>query len=146
RSRRGIFVTLQFLVLEVDSGAVTFANGGHPPFFWLRRREGKVSRRRKATGLPLGINAGAEYREGKLLLGPGDLLLCCTDGLLEARGSRGEAYGRSRLERVLLRRGRGGNELVQAIVKDLEGFTGDMPQRDDITLLALEWACDGKPD
>ncbi len=83
----GIFVTLQFLVLEVNSGVVTFANGGHPPFFWLRRREGKVSRRRKAMGLPLGISADAEYREGRLALGPGDLLLFCTDGLLEARGS-----------------------------------------------------------
>ncbi len=52
-------------------------------------------------GLLLGVNAGAQYREQRVLLGPGDVLALTTDGLTEARrwsgGSRDSNGGGGRV-------------------------------------------------
>ena len=57
-------------------------------------------------GLPLGIDALPAYEDLELELGPGDLLVGFTDGLVEAR-REGEMFGLERLGPGRLRGGRG---------------------------------------
>ena len=52
-------------------------------------------------GVALGIEEGRRYGSRLLELDPGDTLVFCTDGILEARALTGEVYGVSRLTACL---------------------------------------------
>jgi serine phosphatase RsbU (regulator of sigma subunit) len=47
--------------------------------------------------LPLGLNRDERYESQTVVLAPGDRLIFYTDGLLEARNSKGELFGFERL-------------------------------------------------
>jgi len=72
------FATAVFLVLNRNSGELTYVNAGHnaPIIFDSGSRTSL-----EATGLPLGLFAGTEYKVRKAVLNPGGTLLIFTDGL-----------------------------------------------------------------
>ena len=74
-----------------------------------------------------------------LALSRGDVLLLHTDGVNEATDANGEEFGLERLRTTLQAAAPRG---AQAVVDDLEAavkaFVGEVPQNDDITLIAIE--------
>jgi serine phosphatase RsbU (regulator of sigma subunit) len=87
----GHFATALFLVLDRDSGALTFVNAGHnPPILYgpaspAPGRHGPATTTLlEATGTPLGLFADATYATGKAVVHPGDTLLLYTDGLTDS--------------------------------------------------------------
>ncbi|MDB6080545.1 MAG: protein serine/threonine phosphatase, partial [Akkermansiaceae bacterium] len=75
----------------------------------------------------------------ELHLGPGDCLLFYTDGVKEAIDASGDEYGMERLRKAfLIGAPEGAQASVRAVEKDLAEFTGDSPQMDDVTLVAIE--------
>ena len=74
-----------------DTGLLTYVNAGHN---WpvLRRASGVVERL-AAGGLPLGIKPDASYESANTVLGPGDVLLIFTDGVVEAKTAKGKNSG-----------------------------------------------------
>jgi serine phosphatase RsbU (regulator of sigma subunit) len=127
------FVTAFMAVLS--GGELRYANAGHlPPL--LMRANGPVAPL-EGHGLPLGIDAGAQYDERTLTLEPGDLLYGYTDGLTEAR-RHGEMLGVERLREALdAHRASAGSvdELVGAIHEAVRGWAGILV--DDSTALAV---------
>ncbi len=55
------------------------------------RRTGQVERL-DAPGVVIGLQPGADYDAGQILLESGDVLKSFTDGVTEAMGFRGERY------------------------------------------------------
>ena len=89
--------------------------------------------------MPLGLMPGMLYEEKETILEPGDGVLLCTDGLVEAHNPQGEMFGTPRLRDILSERSEGGNGLSAALMEELESFTGEGgEQEDDITLLTLK--------
>ena len=86
----------------VADGALRWANAGHAPPALLRPVGEEAL---KATGVPLGVEAGARYSEHETPFGPGDVLFASTDGLIEARRD-GSFFGEQRLRIVLAEHGR----------------------------------------
>ena len=127
------FVTAFMAILR--EGELRYANAGHlPP---LLMRAGGETAPVQARGLPLGIDADAEYEEHTLALEPGDLLYAYTDGLTEAR-RHGEMLGEVRLTEALdAQRGAGGSveELIGAVHEAVRGWAGILV--DDSTALAV---------
>jgi len=77
-----------------------------------------------------------EQKESTLL--PGDDVLFCTDGLVEAHDPRGEMFGTPRLQSLLSQISEGGKGLGTILIEELGRFTGEgQEQEDDITLLTL---------
>jgi serine phosphatase RsbU (regulator of sigma subunit)/integral membrane sensor domain MASE1/anti-sigma regulatory factor (Ser/Thr protein kinase) len=76
-------VTLLYFVYDPDTGAVRFANAGHPPALLI----GNGETRYLGGGLapPLGVLADWTYAEVTQDLRPGATLLLYTDGLVERR-------------------------------------------------------------
>lgn len=112
----------------VGRDGVRYANAGHlSPL--LVRAGGQVAEV-EGRGLPLGVARETRYDQRTLLLGPGDLVLGFTDGLIEAR-SGGELFGSDRLGGALERAahaGLGAQEIVRALhaeVRDWAGVVGD---------------------
>jgi phosphoserine phosphatase RsbU/P len=122
-------------VLEPATGRLSYTNAGHNPPL-LVRADGAVEEL-AATGVPLGLLPQAPYQAGVAELGPGDLLVLYTDGLVEACGPDGEEYGQERLKEAC-RRHRGEAELAalaEALEGDLETFAGGVPFADDRTIV-----------
>jgi Stage II sporulation protein E (SpoIIE) len=123
------FVTC--LVLRIAAnGETTVSNAGHlAPY-----RDGQELP--VAGSLPLGLSASAVYDELTFRLHENETLNLFTDGIVEARNSRGELFGFERLSAMLA-----GRPEVATIVDAAEGFG----QQDDITAISITRHAVGEP-
>jgi len=130
-----MFVTCFYAVLEQESGRLRFANAGHDcPY--LGTPAGEVEELR-ARGMPLGLMPGMAYEEKEATLGPGDTALLYSDGLAEAHDPEREMFGFPRVKGLTGSR-RTGHDLIDALLSELDRFTGPgWEQEDDITLVTL---------
>ncbi|HEX4760902.1 MAG TPA: SpoIIE family protein phosphatase [Thermoleophilaceae bacterium] len=130
-----MFVTCFYAVLERGSGRLSFANAGHDVPY-LGTPDGEVHELR-ARGMPLGLMPGMGYEEAEIQLGPGDTALLYSDGLAEAHDPEKEMFGFPRVKGLTGER-KAGQELIDLLLSELEGFTGrDWEQEDDITLVTV---------
>ena len=82
-ARSGSFVTVFHAQLNVETAELRYVDAGHGQVF-LRRANGTIELL-QPWGLPIGVVASEEYREGSVTLQPGDVLVIYSDGLTEAR-------------------------------------------------------------
>jgi serine phosphatase RsbU (regulator of sigma subunit) len=89
------------LYVEIDplTGTLDVVRAGHPEPA-VRLGDGTTIVRRTAVGLPLGIEPDTDYPTTRMTLEPGEVLLLCTDGLIETGGHDQES-GWLRLSRAL---------------------------------------------
>ena len=86
---------------------------------------------------PLGVTPELEAGEARVQLHSGDMLLMVSDGIIEARDARGTEYGLARLSRRI-RTARGGPEdVIKAILADIDSHASEQAQGDDMTILAM---------
>ena len=138
-----MFVTVWLGVLELESGKLTYANAGHN-FPLLARADGSFEYVRHTSGLVLAGMEGIRYKEFETRLGSGDVIFLYTDGVTESIDGAQNAYGDDRLLSVL--NGlpdRKPSALVRGVTSDLQDFTRNEPQFDDVTMLALRCQDDG---
>jgi serine phosphatase RsbU (regulator of sigma subunit) len=130
-----MFVTCLYGVLDPATGRLRYANAGHNAPY-VHTGDGVVELR--ATGMPLGLMPGMTYEEKETTLGPGDTLLLHSDGLAEAHDPERRMFGFPRLA-ALVAGCAGGQELIDRLLNELDGFTGPgWEQEDDITLVAVQ--------
>ena len=139
-SRSELFISMFYVSYTFESSLLRYANAGHNRPLLLKREETECSDL-DAEGLILGVLPDVTFEEKTVQLGPGDLLLLYTDGIIESQNSSGEFFGIQRLSRTLkLRRDDTPDAIISALFEDLDEFLGDAPPDDDITLVALKLA------
>ncbi len=136
RSTRGMFVTLLYAVYDPATRRLSFANAGHVAPL-VRAADGTVTRWEEALGVPLGIVPGQSYPPASRTLAPGDTLVILTDGFLDAVGPAGEQFGEERVVEVLSKASAVPIALVARLTEAVATFTGNVPQADDLTCLAV---------
>jgi len=125
-------VTMVMAVYDPGTGALTWANAGHPPPV-LRTADGRVRLLDQPGGLLLGVLEDEAYGCAQVGLAPGDTVLWYTDGLVDQRTLDPSAATRT-LTGVVAATGGTGGELLTAIgAQMLDG--GD--HEDDVCLLVL---------
>ncbi|WP_052443160.1 SpoIIE family protein phosphatase [Streptacidiphilus neutrinimicus] len=131
----GHFATCLYAEVNVDYGAVYAVRAGHlNPL--IRRADGSTAVHHVDGGLPLGVDPEQSYPVSRFTLDPGDVLLLCTDGLVETRRI-GIDEGMERLRRVV-----GGCRDVElsALADKIARSAADSAERDDdVALLLLRW-------
>lgn len=142
--KKGMFVTMFYVVLDSVNRVVTYASAGHNPMI-LYRGESDATYFLKPKGIPVGINVPDEelFRKTisveKLTLRQDDMLVIYTDGITEAMNPEREQFGEARLLTAIKKHGHGtAQEFVDALNREIREFTGDAPQNDDITLVAIK--------
>jgi phosphoserine phosphatase RsbU/P len=135
-----MFVTLFYGVLDLRSGELQFASGGHNPAY-IFSANGTLRALAGKSGPLLGIFEGVQYRTITDRLEPGEGILLYTDGVTEARSKDGEFFGDERLEKFILdHAAKDAQELTRSLQRAVEDFSAGTPQFDDITVLALRYA------
>jgi len=131
------FVTLFYAELDPESGAVSFLNAGHNPPL-IVHAAGTVEQL-ASGGLPLGIKADADYREGRTHLQMGDVLVIYSDGVTEAASPNGEEFGPTRLYEVVSRNvDASAAGIRDRIESALTKFSQGTQAADDITLVIVK--------
>ncbi|MGH9379250.1 MAG: SpoIIE family protein phosphatase [Thermoanaerobaculia bacterium] len=130
------FATAFLAVVDVESGVLRCVNGAHNPPL-LVRASGEYEEL-PATGFALAMIQDSEYEETEIALAPGDLLICYTDGIVEAANPADEQFGEDRLVEVCLAGAGGGLEALEAsLQRAMAEFTQGVPYADDRTLVLL---------
>ena len=145
RKQHDIFVTGIYLVLDVKTRQLTLANAGHLPPFVRRKTRGELVRVEGGSGTAIGIFDEAIYEQTTLQLEPGDTLVLCTDGILEATDELGEQFGFERLELSLSSGTSRPKDVADRLQRDLREHVGDAAQYDDVTMILLGVAADPAP-
>lgn len=133
----GMFATLIYAVYDLENRTLVFTNAGHVAP--LLRRGDRVFplHAERAHVAPLGVVSDLEVGEARVQLHSGDMIVFTTDGIHEARDAAGHEYGLKRLSRRI-RSARGqADDVVRAILQDVDGHVKDGTQADDITVVAM---------
>lgn len=138
RSRRGMFVTFQYGILDAVTGKFTYTNAGHIPFIRIRKN-GSTELLEGAKSIPLGILPDFQVQERTIKLSHGDYVVLITDGIIEAKKKTGKAYSLNRTLEILSQRKGTCEEMVDGLIRDVQSFSQGMEQHDDLTILAIKW-------
>jgi sigma-B regulation protein RsbU (phosphoserine phosphatase) len=114
-----------------------YARAGHVPP--LHYRYGTVQSLH-AKGRFIGMFAGLSLEERELQLLPGDLLVLFSDGVTDAVGEKGKAFGLERLRELVGQHvSLGAQGLCDVILDEVLRFQGETAQFDDITLQVVAY-------
>jgi sigma-B regulation protein RsbU (phosphoserine phosphatase) len=132
-------ITACYLVFDVASGKVRYANAGHAqPLHLKKGGEAAWLEGHEQCGPPLGGMAAAVYQTIEQTLSPGDAVVLFTDGLLSVPNAEGEYFGRGRL---LASVGKHGGEPLAALFDSMEStaaaFSADGTFTDDVCLVGF---------
>ena len=131
------FVTLFYADLNPKTGELAFLNAGHNPPL-IVHASGTMEQL-AAGGLPLGIMADADFREGRTTLNPGDVLVIYSDGVSEAVSPTGEEFGPTRLYEAVARNlDASAAGIRDRIESALTKFAQGTPANDDITMVIVK--------
>jgi sigma-B regulation protein RsbU (phosphoserine phosphatase) len=132
------YFTCIYAVADLETGAISLVQAGHPHPVVLRA--GGALEVVGEGGLPVGLVPDADYTRIDLKLEPGDRLLLVSDGLTEAADSAGAEIGEEGVMRLAEKNfAMRGNNFLEALVWDVQGFTGDDDLADDISGVLLEF-------
>jgi phosphoserine phosphatase RsbU/P len=133
----GMFATLVYCIYDLESRSLVFTNAGH--CVPLLRRGDRVFplQAERAHTPPLGVTPELDAGEARVQLQSGDMLIMVSDGILEARDARGVEYGLSRLSRRIRTAQGNTDDVVKAILSDIDSHAHEQAQGDDMTILAM---------
>ncbi|MFO7947505.1 MAG: SpoIIE family protein phosphatase [Armatimonadota bacterium] len=124
--------------LQLSTGIFTFVNCGHLPPMLLRDGDPDRAAELHSGGILIGAVQEPDYEPDVTTIEPGDLLVCCTDGISEARNEEGRQFGQEHILQVI-----GDNpnlsagELASRILQESADFAVS-PTRDDATIILLQ--------
>ena len=134
-----MFVTVWLGILDLETGVLTCSNAGHE-YPIIRGGDGEFRVYKDRHGLVLGAMARSRYSDYEIRMEPGNAIFVYTDGAPEANNAEGEFYGMERLTAALNRcAGKSPQGILEGVKADVDAFTGDASQFDDLTMLCLEY-------
>jgi sigma-B regulation protein RsbU (phosphoserine phosphatase) len=141
---RGSFISATFFIVDSLRKRIRYARAGHCPLLYYNAPKNKAEYF-KDKGIALGMVKNRSYSNyieaNEFEYGPGDIMLLYTDGITEAKNSKGEEFGYERLAEVLLEvREASSKEIQDHLIKRLYEFSGTSNINDDYTTMIVKFA------
>ncbi len=122
--------------LDPLTGALDYCSAGHPPTLVLRN-DGRLESLSHG-GMLLGMTVDAAFSCGHVKLGPGDLLVAYSDGVVESRNSADQEFGDARLESELrLARSGAADAVLFSVLAAVQDFAAPLSLMDDTSLVVV---------
>ncbi len=142
--KKGMFVTLLYVIIDSKRRRINFASAGHNPLILHRPSRGKTYYL-NPRGFPIGISLPDKdlfrrsIESDTISLAEDDIIIIYTDGVTEAMNPRRRLFGEERFLRVIREYGRrSAQEFIESLKHELNTFTEGNEQNDDITLVAIK--------
>ncbi len=142
--KKGMFVTLLYVIIDSKKRRLNFASAGHNPMI-LHRPSRNKTYYLNPRGFPIGISLPDKnlFRESiqsdTIALAEDDVVLVYTDGVTEAMNHKRRLFGEERFLKLIRESGnKSADEFVQALQEEMNIFTEGSEQNDDITLVAIK--------
>jgi serine phosphatase RsbU (regulator of sigma subunit) len=139
------FVAACCLTVAPDARGMRIANAGQVYPLLARRHaangQGIASFvESPSPRLPLGIVGEGIYREISVPLEPGDMIVCCSDGVVDAARHGGEAFGFDRLSALVcesVTAGHDADQTLAVLLDTLQNWADSSAPQDDLTAIVL---------
>jgi phosphoserine phosphatase RsbU/P len=143
------FITMSYIVVDLDRHVMTYARAGHCPLIFLPAMNGTGLARTAQVLAPDGMVAGLKLDDGRLFdslleeievpIATGDLIVLFTDGFSEAMNETFDCFGENRLSLLVEQHGDlPFEQLREKIVSEVRRFSGSASQHDDMTMILLK--------
>lgn len=126
-----MFITMFLGVFNKKSHILTYVNAGHNPP--LIKKDGRYQFMDLDSEIVMGIMEDYEYSSYTVRVD--EELLLYTDGITDAQNKNKELYGEERLMSILNDKE---GDVIKNVVEDIEEYSIDEEQFDDMTLLLLK--------
>ncbi len=140
KTARERFVSMVWCSFDPIASVLGYINAGHlPPLLVRQKTDGSFEVERLEEGGPvLGVLPGATYRQARVAIQPGDLLVVFSDGILEAANARDEEFGEARILAAVEENWAGSpTEICDAVLAKVRTFLGKELPHDDQTLMVV---------
>ncbi len=138
-NREEMFVTVWLGILDLNSGLLTAANAGHEKPI-VKHADGNFEFYNDKHGFIIGGMLGLKYKNYEIQLEKGSKLFIYTDGVPEATNENDELFGVERTVTALNKiKDETPDSILNGIKKEIDGFVGNAPQFDDLTMLCFEY-------
>jgi serine phosphatase RsbU (regulator of sigma subunit) len=137
-AKRRFVMTCFAAIIDLKTRVITYANAGHNfPYLYRVGEDGRGEfGSLMIRGNRLGDLKESHYESTSTQLRPGDTLIWYTDGIVECESFGNEEYGEKRFRASIRRAAHlGAGDLRNTLVSDAMTFYGDIPRKDDITLI-----------
>lgn len=129
------FMSLFYGVLNLAKRELTYTNAGHNAPLWFHQG---VCTELSTGGIVLGADPQCRYEFAHIRLSPGEVVVFFTDGLTECADEAGQLFQKARvIEAVRPHLHRPADEILAALLANVDRFRGDAEPRDDLTVLVL---------
>jgi phosphoserine phosphatase RsbU/P len=135
---RNRYTTLFIGSLNPETGELRYVNAGHNPPLLVPAGGGEVIHL-TPTGPMVGLLPGANFREERITMGPGDTLLIFTDGVVEAENGEGRELGEDPLiQLVRAHPAASADDLFERLLVRTFAHMEGHGFRDDVTLVVVK--------
>lgn len=132
------YASLSIISYDVGARSAEIATAGINSVFYFDAASKVISRLSK-TSDPLGMMGSIKYTNLSHVCKPGDIMIICTDGLIESVNANGEQYGSNRLAYIVKKYGDlEGSAIAKKVKEDVQKFCDTTNSRDDRTLLVIK--------
>jgi len=138
-----MLTTAFYMVANCETGALRFANAGHPKPLLVKRSENSVKPLVNNCGHSqpaLGLFDDPPYITSETTISPGDFVMLFTDGLYEVQGQNEELYSQQRLQlEVKNFINLPAAQMFDEVLETIRKFSLDQGFDDDVCLVGLEY-------
>ncbi len=137
-----MFATCFYVVADIGTGRLSFANAGHPPALQIRR--GDVPKAEKLEGPSrrgpaMGIFPDAKYTTYSKPMTAGDMIMLFTDGLFEVEDSSGTLFSEEQLQETVGRHAAlDPDSFFDTVLQEVRGFSQRESFDDDVCVVGIK--------
>ncbi len=132
------YITIFAFSVDTEEKLIRYCNAGHAAPALLKK-EGRLLRLCSRGETISNWYEGNDYSDKEVSYSSGDVLILCTDGLIDARNAEGKSYTFERFCEVVEKSPRSMKDILKAVEVDIVEFCEGVlpPDSDDTTLLLI---------
>lgn len=132
------FASIALINYDSTNKTAEIATCGNNPVYLYTASSNEITQISTPTE-PMGVTKETIFKDFKLNLNSGDILVTCTDGLLESLNENSVQYSSDSLKKVITKNyASNAKEITNRIKEDLKKYVGITQQYDDQSILVIK--------
>ncbi len=132
------FASVALINFDSTKNTAQIATCGNNPVFRYSAQDNDF-KMISSPSEPMGVEKNTVYSDIDIQLSSGDILVTCTDGLLESLNENGVQYSSENLKKVILKnKSVNAKDISSRVKDDLKKYCGNAQQYDDQSILVIK--------